>query len=104
MNKYRAVKTVVDGVTFDSKKEASRYQELKLLERAGEIVELDLQKTFRIEINGCLVCKYKADFCYMDDGVYIVEDTKSEITRKNRVYRLKKKLMKAVYDIDITET
>lgn len=105
MNKYGAKKTVIHGIQFDSKKEAARYTQLKLLERAGEINDLELQPTYRIEINGVLVCKYVADFQYLDKkkSETIVEDVKSEATRKNRAYRIKNKLMHAVHGIKITE-
>ena len=104
MSKYRAIKTEVDGIKFDSKKEANRYDQLRLLEKARQISQLELQPSFRIEINGVKVCDYKGDFRYVEDGKTIVEDVKSEITRKLPVYRLKKKLMYAVYGIEILET
>lgn len=109
--KYRNVKTVVDGITFDSKKEANRWCELKLLEKAGEISGLKLQPEFPITINGQKVCKYIADFEYVDSELdlspvalrTVIEDVKSPATRKNSTYRLKKKLVEAVYGIEITE-
>lgn len=103
MTKYRAVKTEVDGIIFASKKEANRYCELKLLERAGEISNLKLQPEYLIIVNGQEVCKYKADFSYRDEKTVtqVVEDTKGF---KTPVYRLKKKLMKACYGIEIFET
>lgn len=122
--KYRNVKTVVDGITFDSKKEAQRYAELRMMELAGEIKELECQKKYALEVGGQLICNYKCDFYYLEfyqDSIPItisgftgisvshrlrrvIEDVKSPITRKNPVYRIKKKLMKAIYDIDILET
>jgi hypothetical protein len=99
--KFGNVKTVVDGVTFDSKKEAARYQALKLLERAGQISDLKLQPTFAIEINGHKVCKYKADFAYKQGGEQVTEDCKGFRTP---TYRLKAKLLKAVHGITILET
>jgi len=102
--KYRNKKTVVDGMTFDSKKEAQRYQDLKLLQLGNDISDLKIQPEFKLHVNGFLVCKYRADFSYTERGEYIVEDVKSEITRKNRAYRIKLKLMKAVHGIDIKET
>lgn len=102
-NKYRNVKTVVDGITFDSKKEAARYQELKLMERAKEIYNLELQPKFPICIEGKKVFEYRADFRYWVDGVggrYIVEDVKGV---KTDVYKLKKKCVEAAYGIEITE-
>lgn len=102
--KYRNKKTVVDGVVFDSAKEAKRWQYLCLLQRAGQITGLERQVRIPIVINGIKVCSYVADACYYEDGSYRVEDTKSDFTRKLPVYRLKKKLIKAVLGIDIVET
>lgn len=107
--KYRNIPTVFDGVTFASKKEARRYQELKLLERAGEITGLELQPKWPLVVNGVGIAKYHGDFAYRDNkhrmeinGKLIVEDVKSTAT-KTPVYKLKKKLMKAIYGIDIKE-
>ena len=63
-NKYKAVKTTIDGITFDSKREAKRYTELKILEKAGYITHLELQPEYPITINGIKLCKYIADFRY----------------------------------------
>lgn len=106
LSKYRARKTEVDGIIFDSAAEARRYGELKLLERAGQISMLTLQPSFDCVVNGTLICKYRADFEYMDhNGERLtVEDVKSPITAKNPVYRIKKKLVEALYQIQIRET
>ena len=101
--KYRNTKTVIDGVTFDSKKESARYSDLKLMHRAGAITDLTLQPKFDIVINGQKVCSYIADFSYVENGVTVVEDVKSEMTRKLPTYRLKKKLMRVVHGIAIRE-
>lgn len=111
--KYGNKKTQVGGITFDSKKEAARYQELVLLERAGEIRNLVLQPAFVLTVNGMKICSYKADFRYdqvQRDGLgmrmmgrgmtNVVEDVKG---MKTPVYRLKKKLMKACHGIEIQE-
>lgn len=105
MNKYGAKKTVVDGITFDSLREARRYGELKLLEKAGEIEDIKCHPTFSMRINGDLVAKYTADFSYWCSAECdrIVEDVKSPATAKDKYYRLKKRLMKALYDIEIRE-
>ena len=94
MTKYRAVRTTVDGIAFASRAEARRYKELRLLERAGEISRLELQPVFPVTINGALICKYVADFVYFADGARVVEDVKGMVTP---VYRLKKKLVEALY-------
>lgn len=99
--KYRNVKTKVDGITFDSKRESVRYCELKLLAKTRKITDLRLQVPYVIRVNGEKICKYIADFVYNEDGNEIVEDVKGVRTRE---YILKRKLMKAVYGIEIRET
>lgn len=100
MNKYRNVKCIYDGLKFDSKKEAQRYAELKLLEKCGAIQNLKTQVKF------CIVPKteknrrarfYIADFVYTEKGVQTIEDVKSPITRRNPVYSLKKALVLVNY-------
>lgn len=119
--KYHNSKITVDGITFDSRKEAGRYRELKLLERAGEISDLQLQKEFElipaqyetIERYGksgkrlkdgrkCIekAVKYIADFVYTEKGQTIVEDTKGF---KTKDYIIKRKLMLYVHGIKIRE-
>lgn len=98
--KFNNIQTFYDGKKFDSKKECERYKELK----AQKVGSLECQVKFPIQINGVKICSYIADFTYIDErGEKIVEDVKSEMTRKLPVYRLKKKLMKAVYGIEIKE-
>ena len=101
VNKYKAIKTTVDGIKFDSKKEAARYSNLKILEKAGHILDLSLQPRFDLIINGVKCGFYKADFKYIEDGKEIIEDVKG---MKTPVYNLKKRLIKAIYNIDIRET
>ncbi len=98
--KYGNVKT--NG--FDSKKEAARWEVLSAMQRSGLISNLLKQVMYNIYVGGIHICDYIADFVYTDaEGKRIVEDVKSPITRKNPVYRLKKKLMLAVHGIDIKE-
>lgn len=100
-NKYGNKKCTANGITFDSKKEMYRYLELKGLEDAGLIVDLKLQHHFTLSEafrrpDGELIRKieYIADFTYFDgEGKFVIEDVKSEATRKNQVYSLKKRLM-----------
>ena len=114
-SKYGAIRTTVDGIVFASKAEARRYAELKLLEKAGRIRDLELQPSFPLEVvsprNGEViqVGTYRADFRYreieMHEGGFgrwriVIEDVKGMPTP---VYRLKKKLMEARYGIAITE-
>lgn len=100
-SKYGAIKTKVGDITFDSKGEAKRYQELLLLLRAGEISDLKLQVGYDLIVEGTKICKYVADFTYLENHKRIVEDFKGVRTA---VYRLKKKLMKAILGIEIRET
>ena len=102
MTKYHAVKTTIDGIRFDSKAEAARYNVLKLLERNGNISLLVIHPVYPLVVMGQKVGKYIADFEYVDEfGREVVEDVKGV---KTPVYRLKKKLVKALYGIDILET
>ena len=95
--KYNAQKTVVDGITFDSKREAERYGELNMLERAKKIEELmlqprfELQPAFRTKDGKAVRCvEYIADFTYTEDGKTIIEDCKGVQTD---VFKLKLKLL-----------
>lgn len=99
--KYRNIKTIVDGIKFDSKKEALRYLELKQLQKDGKISDLELQPPYSIFVEMQKVCTYKADFSYVKNERLVIEDVKG---MKTAIYRLKKKLMKACHGIDILET
>ena len=81
-NKFNAKKTAVDGHTFDSKAEASRYIELKMLKKAKKIDRLELQPTFSLHVDGELIGKYRADFLYIDlsTGEEVVEDCNPKVT------------------------
>lgn len=103
-NKYGAKKTVIDGITFDSKREAARYLELKTLLRAGQITDLRCQVRYQLVVNGVKIGSYRADFCYQENGQEVVEDVKSAATKALRDYRLRKKLMLALYGIEIRES
>ena len=110
-NKFGARKKEVDGVTFDSTKEAKRYQALKLMEQAGQIRDLRTQVEYLLipkqkKPAGGLerAASYSADFVYLDsDGNQVVEDVKSEPTRKKADYILRRKLMLMVHGIEIRE-
>lgn len=101
-SKYGNKKIEIDGHVFDSKREADRYAELKILERAREISDLKIQKSYDLFVNGLKISRYVADFFYIDNrtGTKVVEDAKGYLTRE---YVMKKKLMKAVHGIDIVE-
>lgn len=98
-DKYNNTKTTLDGITFDSEKEAARYAELKVLEKAGAITDLERQKKFILQPSFYYQGKkqrpiiYICDFCYKQNGKTIIEDVKSPITKNNQVYKLKKKMM-----------
>ena len=97
--KYGSRRTKVDGITFASQKEAKRYGELKLLQKAGQISELKLQVRFKL----VQTVTYVADFEYYDrlKGSKVVEDVKGFLTP---IYRRKRKLMREQHGIEILET
>lgn len=107
--KYRNKKTTVDGIVFDSAKEANRYAELRLLEKAGQIFNLQRQVPFVLipkqERDGKVIERavtYKADFVYTENGEEVVEDVKSEATI-TKEYIIKRKLMLWEYGIAIRQ-
>ena len=102
-NKYGNTNVVIDDIEFDSKKEARRYVELRGRQMAGEITDLRTQKEYDLIVNGEHIAYYLADFEYKENGELVVEDVKSRATRKLPVYRLKMKLMEAIYNIKIKE-
>ena len=96
-HKFNAVKTEADGIRFDSKKEARRYEELKLLQRAGEIVFFLRQPAF--DLPGKV--KYRCDFqIFWKNGVVSFEDVKGF---KTKDYIMKKKQVEALYPVEILE-
>ena len=116
-HKYRAKPTTVDGIRFASMKEAKRYGELKLLEKAGEIWDLELQPKFPLSVpsttgtmmgaakalagtfNG-RIGEYRGDFAYHDRSGRVVEDVKGF---KTPLYKWKRKHVMAQYGIEIRE-
>ena len=104
-NKYGAKKKMVNGIEFDSTKEARRYQDLMLMQQAGQIRELRRQVPYPIYIRGKLICQWFADFVYKEDASQpeftTVEDCKGH---KTEIYRLKKKMVEAEYGFKILET
>lgn len=107
--KYNNKKVTVNGQVFDSKKEANRYKELLLLEKAGAIKDLRMQVKFtlipaqRDEATGEVIereCSYKADFVYSEGEKTVVEDVKGFRTKE---YIIKRKLMLWRYGIRIRE-
>ena len=106
MNKYHAKKITVDGIQFDSRREAMRYSELLILQRSGIITNLKRQEEFEL-ITSCgkeRPAKYHEDFSYIDTatGEKVVEDVKSRAT-KTKDYILRRKLMNWRHGIQIRE-
>ena len=101
-NKYKNVEQIVDGIKFQSRREATRYAELMLLQRSGLIQNLRLQVPFELipKQQGERAVKYIADFVYDENGETIVEDVKGVRTD---VYKIKKKLMLKVHGIRVKE-
>lgn len=121
MRKYHNKKITVGGMTFDSRKEYRRYNELVLLQKAGAISDLETQKEFVLipaqyetyerygkkgqrltDGKRCIErsCVYKADFVYKENGETVVEDTKGV---KTKDYIVKRKLMLYIHNIRIKE-
>lgn len=106
-SKYHAKKTCVDGITFDSKREADRYLVLKSMEEDGAIEDLrrqvryELVPAFDVDGRHCRPVYYVADFVYVEDGKEVVEDVKG---MRTDVYRLKSKLFARRYGKSIRET
>lgn len=108
-SKYGAVKTQIDGITFASKAEARHYQELRQLERAGLITELQLQPRFELAkavrfagaARATPALRYQADFAYRNaEGKRVVSDVKGHVTEG---YRIKRHLMLAIHGIEVQE-
>jgi len=100
VNKYRNIRVEMDGIKFQSKREAKRYGELKMLQKAGLITNLTLQKKFDLIVQDVKIGAYISDFAYLENGHLVIEDAKG---LKLPVYNLKKRLMKAIYGIEIKE-
>lgn len=100
--KYRNRKTCCGiGHVHDSAKEARRCDELALLERVGRIERLEVQPRYPIIVNGVQIAVYVGDFHYFEDAKSVVEDVKGV---KTPVYNLKKKLVRAIYGVEVRET
>ena len=117
-NKYHAVRTVIDGLPFASRKESEVYRLLDLRRRAGEIADLKIQPTYPIHVMELwrstypivirTVGVYTADFEYVEltgpaTGEIVTVDVKSPATASSEAYRLRKKLVEAIHGITITE-
>ena len=115
-SKYHSVPTVVQGILFDSKAEARRFEVLRALEDAGKIADLRLQPKFALEVNGRpLLIKskgypngrkasFKLDFGYVDGGKQIYEDVKGGSATRTEAYQLRKAILEAMHpEIEIRE-
>lgn len=107
-NKYGAQREEIDGIVFDSKKEARRYRQLKTLAQLGRISDLKLQPVFELQpafTDAAGVrhraITYRADFQYTEDGRQVIEDAKGMETA---VFKLKKKLFLYRYNMDLRIT
>ena len=101
--KYNNKKTIINGITFDSKKEADRYVFLTRRATIGEVLDLSLQVPFIFALEGKKMFTYKADFVYYDKTISktVIEDVKG---MRTPLYKLKKKLIEKQHNITITET
>ena len=107
-HKYNAKACVIDGIRFASQKEGQRYQELKLLEKAGQIHRIELQPRFPLSVKNqdhagsVFIGAYRGDFSYYVKATHqrVVEDVKGY---KTPLYRWKKKHVEAQYGVSIVE-
>lgn len=112
-NKFNAVKKTIDGIKFDSTRESKRYEELKLLERAGKIKDLEVQPVYELVKSvkyknakrAKPAMKYTADFRYWDveKNELVVEDIKSKATAKETDYIMRRHMMLAFHGIEVLE-
>ena len=102
MTKYNNRKVCIDGINFDSVREAHRYKQLALLQKGGVIQDLQLQVRYHLipKQEGERSADYIADFVYIENGVKVVEDSKGV---KTKDYIIKRKLMLHVHGIKIRE-
>jgi hypothetical protein len=100
-SKYGNKKVMIDGILFDSKREGDYYAELKLREKAGEVVGVEMQRPFALlGSTGLLMATYKADFCFWDNVAdrFRCIDVKGFATKE---FKLKRKMMKGLLGIDV---
>lgn len=107
-NKYNAKRITVDSTTYDSKREAKVCEELRILEKQGFIIGLQIHPEWPLKVNGILITTYKADAAFYETRNGLISgdsrkviDIKSPATAKRPEFILKKKLMKALHGIDV---
>jgi hypothetical protein len=94
----------LDGIVFASKIEMERYAVLKQMEDVGLITDLRCQPFWDVEIDGMHLCRYTADFDYRDEqSNYVIEELKTDGTRKDASYRLRRKAAELAFGIIVTE-
>lgn len=100
--KYKNQPVEIDGIRFVSRMEGRRYEQLRDMQKAGVIRNLQLQTNYRLCVNGVLICRYRPDFEYDEvaTGEHVVEDVKGY---RNHVYAIKAQLMLACYGITVRE-
>lgn len=103
--KYKNVPIEINGIRFDSKKEAKRYDELRFMQRVNVIRDLEVHPRFPLVVNEQDCGTYVADFAYIDPetGERVIEDVKSAATRKLPTYRIKVRLVWALYGLRVRE-
>ena len=98
--KYKNKITYIDGICFRSKKEAEHYRVLKSQHEAGHIHILKCHPSWVLTVNGVFIAKYFADFSYVRNGMFVVVDVKGKV---EALYLMKKRLLKALYGIEVQE-
>lgn len=98
--KFKNIRTEIDGIRFDSKKEGEYYAALKIREKAGEVSNVEMQRSYALTVDGFLICTYRADFVFWDaiEHRQRVIDVKGVATP---VFIIKQKLMRACHGITI---
>lgn len=102
-NKYGAKRTEADGMMFDSKAEARAYGNLKLLQRAGEICDLEIHPRWTFSHNGVEIGRYTADFAFTETATKKrrIVDVKSPATARARDVTLRRNLLRAFYGLSV---
>lgn len=101
--KYGNRKVEVGGRTFDSEREAANWQKLSLMEQSGQIRNLEHHVAIPLVVNGVLVYTWTADFRYFVGDRLCLADAKSEPVRRKDTWRVVKKLVKALYNVEVIE-
>lgn len=96
-NKFNAVKCSIDGFSFDSKAEGRRYCELKLLASRGLLSNLHVHPKFDLMVNNQKICRYIADFEYIEHGIHVSEDVKGGFATQTPSWKIKFKLAKVLF-------